>query len=347
LHHQPAGAPLIAKPNQYFGIGIYSGNNGSNTITTGIDNTTNAGLLWIKGRSIAAVHNIIDKVRGYTNLLEPPLTAAEYSYSVNLAETSTGYTLNTGSGQYNSSGNTYVAWNWAAGTSTVSNTAGSITSQVRANVSAGFSIVAFTATTGSGSIGHGLGVPPSLIIIKSRNNISDWVVYHASLGAGKYLNMNTTDAAFTNTSTWQNTTPTSTVFYSNGPFATGWTEVAYCFAPVAGYSSFWHRIPAMEVQSDGPFVYTGMRPAFIMVKRTDVAVNWNIFDNRRSGFNCDNDSLQPNSSIGENEGSTNLFCDLLSNGFKPRNTYSDGNASGGTYIYYAVAENPFQYARAR
>jgi hypothetical protein len=336
--------PVVAKPSTVMGIATYSGNNGLNTLTTGVDASTYGGLLWIKNRSSATVHNILDNLRGYTNLLEPPLTAAEYSGSVGLTETSTGYTLNTGSAQYNASGSTYVAWHWAGGTSTVTNTAGSITSQVRANVSAGFSIVAFTATTGTGSIGHGLGVPPSLIILKSRNNISDWVVYHASLGAGKYLNMNTTDAAFTNTSTWQNTTPTSTVFYSNGPFATGWTEVAYCFAPVDGYSSFGSYTG--NGSADGPFVYTGFRPRWLMIKRTDTTSNWIIYDSERDLYNPEVSFLLPNSSNAESV-STGNPQDFLSNGVKFRNANADRNASGATYIYYAVAENPFQYARAR
>ena len=337
--------PVVAKPSTVMGIATYSGNNGLNTLTTGVDASTYGGLLWIKNRSSAAVHNILDNLRGYTNLLEPPLTAAEYSGNVGMTETSTGYTLNTGSAQYNASGSTYVAWHWAGGTSTVTNTAGSITSQVRANVSAGFSIVAFTATTGTGSIGHGLGVPPSLIILKSRNNISDWVVYHASLGAGKYLNMNTTDAAFTNTSTWQNTTPTSTVFYSNGPFATGWTEVAYCFAPVAGYSSFGSYVG--NGSSDGPFVYTGFRPRWVMVKYTSGAGgHWMIRDAARNTFNAADEALYANLSGATDTGST-YSCDFLSNGFKVRGVYGSQNISAGTYIYAAFAESPFAYARAR
>jgi hypothetical protein len=247
---------------------------------------------------------------------------------------------------------TYVAWAWDAGTSTVSNTDGSITSQVRANVSAGFSVVAFNSGSGAPTaytVGHGLNVAPQFIITKSRTSASyNWSVYHTSIATttNKYLSLNSTNATADNgTSIWGAAQPTSTVFgITSGNAVVANTDcIAYCFAPVDGYSSFGSYVG--NGSSDGPFVYTGFRPAFFMVKASSTTGPWIIYDSKRPGYNPELDTLSPDSSAAEDSsgGTTN---DIVSNGFKIRGT-SDRNASAVTYIYYAVAENPFQYARAR
>ena len=244
-----------------------------------------------------------------------------------------------------SAGGPYVAWAWDAGTSTVTNTAGSITSQVRANASAGFSVVTYTGVGSTGTIGHGLGVAPSFYIVKARTNTAanSWRVYHSALGNTKQLLLESTSAEFASSSAWNNTSPTSTVF-SVGSFAneSSGNYVAYCFAPVAGYSNGFSYTG--NGSADGVFQFLGFRPRLIMLKRSDSTSNWILFDTSREGYNVDNNHLYPN--ISDAEGATDLL-DITSNGFKLRSTDTIVNASAGTYIGFAWAENPFQYARAR
>jgi hypothetical protein len=343
-------APVITKPSDNLGIALYSGNNGSNTITTGVDASTGGGLLWIKGRSIAAVHNVLDNVRGYGTPLELPLTAAEYSYSNGVTATSTGFTQNNGSGQYNQSGYTYVAWHWKAGGSAVTNTAGSISSQVSANASAGFSIVTYTGTGSTASVGHGLNALPQMIIVKRRDSTSNWAVYHRTLGANTYLFLNSTAASAAISNYWQYTpspgNPTSDWFGiigGNDVNVSSATYVAYCFAAVAGYSSFGSYTG--NGSADGPFVYTGFRPKFLLTKRTDNTESWLIYDTSRNTYNVADLRLRPNASNAE---VTITTVDILSNGFKWRTgAAGEGNDNGSSYIYVAYAESPFQYARAR
>jgi len=333
-------------PNKYFGVATYAADGGNQRpIATGVDMTTYGGLAWFKSRNVAAVHYLIDTVRGLTKYFIPNNTTAEDTYDSGSVVKPYGLDINSGSVAVNQPGQgyNYVMWNWAAGGSAVTNTAGSITSSVSANPAAGFSVVTFTATADSGSIGHGLGIAPNMIILKSRNNISNWVVYHSSLGANKYLNLNTTDSAFTNTSTWQNTVPTSTVFYSNGPFVTGYTEVAYCWTEIAGYSKFGSYVG--NGSADGPFVYCGFRPAFILRKCSSTGGDWIIFDVARDTYNVASRRLNPNSNLAEATPGNNI--DILSNGWKERATDGYSNASGQTFIFAAFAESPLKYARAR
>jgi hypothetical protein len=239
-----------------------------------------------------------------------------------------------------------VDWVWKAGGTGVSNTAGTITSTVSANASAGFSVVTYTGNgTASQTIGHGLGVAPRMIIVKRRSGLQDWAVYHASLGNTKYLILNTTAAEATSVNLWASTTPASTVFSvgvdgdTNG---NGSNYVAYCFAQIAGYSAFGSYTG--NGSSNGTFVYTGFRPKFVLTKSTVVAHDWNIWDSSRSPYNAAGLLLQPNSS-GAEQSPYNV--DLLSNGFKFYDSNATWNGSGETYIYMAFAENPFNYANAR
>jgi hypothetical protein len=219
---------------------------------------------------------------------------------------------------------------------------------VRANASAGFSIVTYTGNgTAGATIGHGLGVNPSFVIVKSRSGSGSsyyWTCYHGSLGATKALELNSTTAAFISPGAWNNTEPTSSVFSvaSNAVNNGSGSTYVYAFAPVAGYSSFGSYTG--NGSTDGPFVYTGFRPRWILYKRTDDTGYWLLVDALRNGFNPDNNTLCPN--LSDAEDPTDVL-DILSNGFKLRVTGSSSNASGGTYIFAAFAENPFQYARAR
>jgi hypothetical protein len=339
------GATTATQAGKYFNAVLYTGNNSTQSVT-GVGFQPD--LVWCKSRSNAYWHTLVDSVRGRAYILASNTTNAdigpEPSDKELTAFTSDGFNLGPDYNlSINSSGATFVAWNWKANGTGVSNTAGSITSTVSANTTSGFSVVTFTATADSGSIGHGLGVAPSMIIIKSRNNTSNWVVYHVSTGAGKYLNLNNTDAVVSNAFTWQNTTPTSSVFYSNGPFATGYTEVAYCFAAIAGYSAFGQYTG--NGSSDGAFVYTGFRPAYVLIKRTTSAYDWWILDAARGTINAVKGRLYANAP--DAESTTYPYLDFLSNGFKLRDADGGLNASGEPYIYACFAQNPFKYSLAR
>jgi len=205
--------------------------------------------------------------------------------------------------------------------------------------------VTYTGTGANATVGHGLGVAPSLMIFKQRDTTRDWIVYHKSLGAGNRVFLNLTDASGSSTANFNNTEPTSTVFSIGTTSATngsGGTYVAYCFAEVAGYSAFGSYTG--NGSTDGTFVYTGFRPKFLMVKRTDTTGNWIIDDAVRNTSNIVDLELYPSLSNAE---SSDPSYDFLSNGFKLRVTSSNKNASGGTYIFMALAENPFKYSLAR
>jgi hypothetical protein len=311
--------------------------------------------VWIKARNAVANHVAFDIIRGANKAIYPSLTNAEDTYTATLTSfNSSGFTLgyDDWSG-VNQSGRTYVGWAWDAGTTTVSNTQGSITggSQVRANPSSGFSIINWTVGTANNvTVGHGLNVAPSFIITKNRNNTFGWACYHSGIANAQngYIDLQTTGAFTTTSSAWNNTSPTSSVFTVGT--ASWWgsstnSMIAYAFAPVSGYSSMSSFVG--NGSSDGPFVYTGFRPRWVMVKRSSAAGsggNWIIKDALRDGYNDNLRNLYANLSAAEE---SFYSFDILSNGFKIRSTDVDINQSGGTYIYAAFAESPFQYARAR
>jgi hypothetical protein len=334
-------APVVTKPSEVMDVKLYTGNGSTQTISTNFS----PDFLWFKARGDSGQHALYDIVRGASKSLVSNSTASEATEGGGLVSfDSAGFSLsgdNTIQGSTNGSGRTYAAWCWDAGSSTVTNTQGSITSSVRANASAGFSIAEWSSSSALGTIGHGLGVAPSLILAKCTNTTSDWWVYHASLGNTLSLALNTTAASTTNLTPWNNTSPTSSVFtFTLGQYVTDW--VAYCFAPVSGYASAFSY--SGNGSTDGPMVYLGFRPALMILKRTDSANDWGIFDNKRLGYNPQTAFLFPNASYSE---SASDYMDLLSNGFKIRRTNAEYNASGGTYVGFAWAESPFQYARAR
>jgi hypothetical protein len=322
-------------------VKLYTGNGSTQTISgLGFE----PDMVWLKCRSATADHRIYDQIRGATKSIGPNVTAAESTESNGLtAFTSTGFSLGDQAPGHNSLNDTYVSWAWDAGTSTVSNTQGSITSQVRANATAGFSVLTYTGTGATATIGHGLGATPALVIAKRRDASGPvWAVYHSALGANQILQLQSTAAASTVSGYWG--TPSSTTFgiLTGSDIATGGgTFVAYCFSPVVGYSNFGSYTG--NGSSDGPFVYTGFRPRWIMVKQSSTTSNWVINDTARDTYNVCTKSLFANLSSAED--TTYGFFDVLSNGFKVRTSALNDN--GATMIYAAFAEAPFNYSRAR
>jgi len=240
----------------------------------------------------------------------------------------------------NTNAATYVGWQWNAGGTTVTNTSGTISAQVRANTTAGFSIVTWTGGGSAGTIGHGLGVTPGMIIIKNRSGTQFWFVNHASISTTQNLYLNDTaavqsDGIFTSRGA-------TTFGVGTGVAGSATNYVAYCFAAVAGYSAFGSYTG--NGSADGPFVYLGFRPRFLIFKRTDTTGAWFMEDSSRGTYNVMGPELYANTSDAE---ATSNRLDFLSNGFKMRAANPGDNANGGTYIYMAFCENPFKFANAR
>ena len=308
-------------------------------------------LVWIKDRTSAYSHSLTDTVRGVGLELKSDSTGVEVSGPDISEMNKFGMTLIGDTNYRVNKGLTdnYVYWAWKAGGAAVTNTSGTISSQVSANPTSGFSVVTWTSTGTNGStIGHGLGVVPNLIISKSRTVASKyWPVYHSSIGNTGAVYLNLTNATDTNAAYWNNTSPTSSVF-TVGTVSdintNGSQNVSYCWAAIPGFSAFGSYTG--NGSTDGPFVFCGLRPRWVMVKRTDLTSDWVITDTSRDVYNVSSDALRPNLSNAEY---TSLpLIDINSNGFKLRDNASFSiNSSGGTYIYAAFAENPFKYALAR
>jgi len=331
----------IDDPSAYFNTVLYTGDNTANRAITGVGFQPDWG--WLKQRNGTGFHELYDSVRGVTKALHSNSTDAEVTTAALDSFDSDGITVSYDSNNSGSNGNgkTAVWWLWRGSDSNaVSNTDGSITSTVSANTTAGFSIITYTGNETQGAtIGHGLGKIPEMIIIKCRSQTDAWGVYHSSVGATKYLKLNENSATTSTGTTVFPTTPTSSLFYlgdSGLVNGNGRTYVAYCFAEIKGYSKLGSYTG--NGSTDGTFVYTGFRPAWLIIKRTDSTGNWFMFDNKREGYNPDNDRLIADSNLAEADPGES---DLLSNGFKMRFTSGNVNASGGTYIYMAFAEHPF------
>ncbi len=329
----------INKPDLYFNTKLYTGDGASSRAITGIG--FEPSLTWNKPRTTANDHQLVDAVRGGGKVISSNLADAEYTAgNTILSFNSDGFTCGDGA-SVNANGVNYASWNWLANGAGSANTDGSISSTVSANTTSGFSIVKYVGTGANATVGHGLGSKVDFAIFKITSGANAWLVYHKSLGATKAIYLNQTGAVGTNSSGFNNTEPTSSVFSLGSgtiPNTSGGTQIAYCFAEKQGYSKFGSYTG--NGNDDGTFVYTGFKPAFIMIKRTDSTSNWTMFDNKRDGFNCDQAQLKPNTSDAENAGSASTFLDILSNGFKCRNTATDKNDTGGSYIYMAFAEQP-------
>jgi len=355
LNTQNLPTPTISNGASYMAATLYSGNSGTQSITNTVNGVSfQPDFVWGKSRNIAENHALFDIVRGVNKTLYANLTNAEATDPGVSAFNSNGFTLN--GATINATGYTYVAWQWNAGGSTVTNTSGTISSQVRANPTAGFSVVTYTGTGANATVGHGLNAIPAMIMVKNRDSGAiGGAVYHTSLGATKYLKLFQTttgsDKEATDNTAWNGGSPTfnSSVFSVGSLNRTNSSQqmVAYCFAAVAGYSAFGSYTG--NGSADGPFVYLGFRPRWLMIKSASAVVEWIIYDTARSTSNAQILRLYPNSSSGEASAS-GYAIDILSNGFKIRtdpNTAYGTSASGETYIYAAFAENPFKLSLAR
>ena len=315
-------------------------------------------FVWVKSRNAGVSHSLNDSVRGFGTArnLQSNSTGVEGTGGINgavSAALTNGFTVAAGStdtANVNNNTVTYVGWQWrASNASAVTNTAGTITSSVSANQTAGFSIVTYTGTGANATVGHGLGVAPRMMIIKRRNSTSNWPVYHASISGSpdNFLYLNSTSAVINAGVVFNGVTPNSTTFGVGTDAivnASGGTYVGYMFAAVPGYSAFGSYTG--NGSTDGPFIYTGFRPRFLMIKSTATANSWHMTDTSRSTYNQAVNTVWANETSVESTSSTQAI-DILSNGFKIRNSTSEMNNSGTSMIYMAFAENPFKNALAR
>ena len=340
--------PTIADGSTAMDIVTYTGDGQTRSITS---LSFSPDWLWFKTRNTSREHYVYDIVRGVQRPLYPDLSnQAETGPDTDAVSSfdSNGWTMGGDAGS-NNNNDTYVCWAWDAGSSTVSNTDGSITSNVRANQTAGFSIVSYTGSGSNATVGHGLNASPKWVLVKSRDTGQSWQTFHVGIGNTKSMHLNTTDTPDTASSYWQDTDPTSSVFSigtSNSVNQSSTDFIAYCFAPVEGYSAFGHYTG--NGSSDGPVVFTGFRPAWLLIKNTTDGTDndyWVLFDTARNEYNLADKTLIPN--LNNAEGTTTHGVDFLSNGFKLRATHTSRNASGDTYIYAAFAEHPFKTSRAR
>ena len=337
----------IDKPTDYFNTVTYTGSAGGQTIS-GVGNQPD--FIWVKQRGDAGYnHSLHNSVSGVLKQLISNSTAAEITNTDTVTSTNAdGFVLGADTAGPNANSNnqdtkTYVAWNWKAGTSFTNDASstgiGTIDSAGSFNNTAGFSIVSYTGTGSNGTIKHGLSTAPEMYITKSLSSARSWAVYNQNIGNTKAVFLNSTDAQDTDATYWNSTSPTSSVL-SLGTRSemnhSGENFIAYCFAPKQGYSKFGSY--AGNGNADGPFTYTGFKPAFVMIKNTSSgSTKWTMCDNKRDGFNDNNHRLFANTDDAE---STSNPWEMYSNGFKMTTTGSFVNASGSNYIYMAFAENP-------
>jgi len=328
----------INKSSSYFNTLLYTGNGSTNALT-GVGFKPD--FTWIKSRSVSRNHKLFDIVRGVTKVIGSNETDAESTVATSLtAFGSDGFTVGSDV-SVNENSATLAAWNWLAGGSQgSSNTDGSInTAYTSANTTSGFSISKYTGTGANATVGHGLGAVPKMILTKNLDQGSEgWLVYHASLGNTKTINLNSNGTTGTNTSFWNDTTPTSSVFSvgtnhgSNGP---SHNMIAYCFAEKTGYSKIGSYTGNGD--ADGPFVYCGFKPTFILTKQTSASgEGWQMHDSKRIGYNPDNNSFYANV---DNTEATADYLNIFSNGFKITNTNSVINGNNATYIYLAFGQS--------
>jgi len=344
--------PTIKKGDAHYNTVLYTGNDSDGHGITGVGFQPD--FVWIKDRNDSNKHRLYDSIRGVNSAIHSDDTPAADQYATYgqfESFDSDGFTVGIGTGNSSQRGEAtnsaepHVAWCWKAGSS-VTNSDGSITSTVRANASAGFSIVQYDVPSGAGNftVGHGLNDIPELILAKNIDTDSNWDVYSEGIPNTHRLKLNTL-AAKEDQPAWGDTSPTSSVFTSLGGGAwhgAGTTMINYCFTSVAGYSEC--GTYRGNGDADGVFVFTGFRPAFLLIKCTNGDESWEIYDTKREGYNVDNDVLLPD--LTDTEG-TQDRVDLLSNGFKARINSGGLNGSSKDYIYYAIADRSFKYSNAR
>ena len=338
---------IIDKPSDYFRTKLYAGNATNNRAITWDETNTNmqADLLWFKSRTDTQTHGIWDSVRGAIKRLIPSSTGAEGDEANDLDSFDTnGFTVDSAANMNGSSRN-YVTWGWKAGTSFTNDASatgiGTIDSTGSVSDTSGFSIVSYTGTGSNGTIKHGLNSKPQVIFVKARTGDTNWGTYHEILGNTKFMRLNQTNAAETEATFWNSTTATSSVFSVGSNIVTNWntkTMIAYCFAEKQGYSKFGSYVGSNS-GAYGPFIYTGFKPAFVLIKDSSAGNAWTIRDDKRNTFNPATNFLMPNET--DAEVTAGEAVDILSNGFKIKANGGKVQDSGNTYIYMAFAENPF------
>jgi hypothetical protein len=331
----------IPKSTDYFAPEIYTGNGSSKTIST---LNFQPDWVWIKNRATTDMNVLFDVVRGATKRLASDSAAAEATEVQDLTAFNTnGFTVGT-SGAVNTNSVSYASWNWKAGTAVSGATTGSGTAKTytgSVNTTSGFSIVSYIGNGTAGhTIPHNLGVAPTCIILKRYDGgTTRWFVYTKDNGNKDWLELNTSDSIWNSRTEWNSTTPTSSVFSVGNQSdinADGYTYVAYCFADIQGYSKF--GTYTGNGSTDGTFVYTGFKPAFVLLKNDPSSgTDWQLYDNKRLGYNGGDRSLAPNSNAAEETGQGKI--DFVSNGFKLRTSSANQNA-GGVYTYIALASEP-------
>ena len=327
------------QPKDFFKSLLYTGNGSTQTIS-------GAGFqpdfTWIKGDN-SEYHRAYDSVRGATKEIYPNANLGEGTNANSLTSwNADGFAVGTETG-VNTNTDDYSAWNWKAGT-TSGLSGGTITpSAYSINTTSGVVIYQYAGTSSNGTIAHGLGTAPECVIVKKFSAADSWWVYHQGTGAGKYMVLDTTAAPVTNSAAWNDSAPTDTLIHlgtaGNTNSSSGSpTYIMYAFAPVKGFSSFGKYYG--NNNDDGPFIYTGFRPAFLMVKQSNDVGDWLIMDDKRVGYNPDNNYFKANATSAS-QGAANK-CDILSNGFKPRSSGAghDLNGASDTYNYMAFAEFP-------
>ena len=336
----------IDDPSAYFQAFTYTGTGTTNSITLDGNSDLQPDLYWYKTRSNSNYHYLADSSRGTTKYIYPNDTLAEGTVSSLYVQSfdTNGVTLGAGDSGTNTNGTTFANWAWKAnGGTTSSNTDGGVTSTVQVNQDAGFSIVTWTGDGANETIGHGLGTTPQVIITKDRDSANNWNMYHHKTNDSAPYNypvqLNLTVAAGLATGSFGTSSSdiNSNTFYLKYWYNYSGNMIAYCFAEKQGYSKFGSYVG--NGSNDGTFIYTGFKPAFVIMKRTDTTGNWVMFDDKRDPSNVVYHRLFPNLTNAEN--TSRDYIDLLSNGIKYRGYWPDHNASNGTYIYMAFAENPF------
>ena len=330
----------INDPSAHFQTATYTGNGSTQSITNSGNSNLKPDFAWIKDLGSAFDHKLQDSNRGSTYTIESNTALATYNDTDAVTSFNTdGFSLGS-NGNVNDNTATLIAWQWKAnGGTTSSNGSGSITSTVQANTTAGFSIVTYTGTGSNATVGHGLGVAPDLIFVKLTSGSGDWTIYSSTLGNTKYLRLNGDIAAGTQSTYWQDTSPTSTAFSigtAGDVNTSSGSHVAYCFTSIQGYSKFGTFLG--DGQTDGPFIYTGFKPAWVMTKNSSSAGGWAIMDAGRNPNNVQNKYLIANTADVQGTGSS-FDIDSNSNGFKIRANNGNINANGDSILYMAFAEN--------
>jgi len=332
----------IDDSSAFFQTALYTGSGSARNITNDGNSDLQPDWVWIKKRSNGEDHLLFDSVRGINKSLKSNNTSAEQTDGGDLSEFRTdGFRIGTNN-RSNQNTHTFVAWQWKAGTSfsndASSTSVGSIDSTGSVSTDAGFSIISWTSPNDSvATIAHGLGVVPTMIIMKKRGASGGWVTYHQTMGNTHCMFLSTANAKEDNAAVFNDTSPTSAVFTtgSDGALVNN-TMIAYCFADVQGFSKMGSYMG--KGSANGPMVYLGFKPAFVIQKNASATQGWQLQDNKREGYNGDNDLLQPHDDAAT---TNNDVIDFVSNGFKLRTSAGSWNPAGGEFIFMAFAENPF------